>query len=68
MSGRPRRLAAFPYRGIQRYSLTFCSHGRRRVFTSPKPVEDALAQITQAAATQAFDILAYSFMPDIYTC
>jgi putative transposase len=34
------------------------------MFTSPQPVEDALAQTTKAAVSHAFAILAYCFMPD----
>jgi putative transposase len=64
MSGRPHRLAAFSYKGKHRYSLTFCSHGRRNLFDEAGVVRKALAQILQSAARHAFAVIAYCFMPD----
>jgi putative transposase len=64
MSERPHRLAAFSYKGPHRYSLTFCSHRRRTLFIKADVAQEALSQILQSAAKQAFAIFAYCFMPD----
>ena len=64
MSERPHRLPTFSYRGRHRYSLTFCAHCRRTLFIRADVVQEALSQIVQSAAKQAFAIFAYCFMPD----
>ena len=61
---RPGRHPAFPYIGIHRYFLTFCTHSRRRVFEDPDAVHLVRAHFVQAAAREQFGILAYCFMPD----
>ena len=61
---RPDRLTTFSYVGFHRYHLIFCTDGRRRVFTTPPPVELALLQISRAASEQQFAVVAYCFMPD----
>jgi putative transposase len=64
VSNRPHRLASFSYKGRHRYSLTFCTHARRELFVDGDVVADALAQILQSAAHNAFTVIAYCFMPD----
>jgi putative transposase len=64
MSGRPHRLATLSYQGLRRYSLTFCSHGRRSLFVEMDVVSEARTQILQSAARHAFAVAAYCFMPD----
>jgi putative transposase len=61
---RPRRLDGFSYLGFQRYSLTFCTYERRRLFVSTRYVEAVLAQIRRTSEAEGFDLLAYCFMPD----
>jgi putative transposase len=58
------RLATFDYRGIHRYSVTFCTFERRSLFTEEALVNDVLLQIMRAASAQQVAILAYCFMPD----
>ena len=64
MTDRPPRLPAFSYVGRYRYSLTFCAHNRKHVFTDQALVTSMLAQIAHAARDWAFAIPAYCFMPD----
>ena len=64
LTGRPGHLDTFDYIGLHRYSLTFCTNQRQRLFTSVEVVELTLAQILRAAAENQFGILAYCFMPD----
>ena len=61
---RPQRLRAFAYLGFYRYSLRFCTDERRRVFTSPSPVELVRSQILRSASEEQFALIAYCFMPD----
>jgi len=49
---------------MHRYSLTFCTAGRARIFEQPDAVGDALQQIRRTAAIENFAIVAYCFMPD----
>jgi hypothetical protein len=37
-TGRPPHLKAFDYTGLHRYSLTFCTHGRRQLFCDAEAV------------------------------
>jgi REP-associated tyrosine transposase len=60
----PAHLPTFNYRGLHRYSLTFCTDRRRRLFTRLAAVTLVLSQIVRAAAQEQFAILAYCFMPD----
>jgi putative transposase len=55
---------AFSYLGRHRYSLTFGTAHRRRVFVEQAPVDVVRAQILRAAEQRLFAILAYCFMPD----
>lgn len=61
---RPERLKGFTYIGCYRYSLTFCTHFRSRVFVDADVVELVLSQILRAAGEEQFSVLAYCFMPD----
>lgn len=62
-SGAP-RIRGFEYRGLHRYSLTICAHGRRRPFTDRATVIDVLEEIQDAARICRFRMHAYCFMPD----
>jgi putative transposase len=62
--GHPARLEKFNYLGIHRYFLTFCTFGRRDVFTSDKPVHVTRTQILRAASQASMAILADCYMPD----
>lgn len=61
---RPERLKGFSYIGYYRYSLTFYTHFRSRVFVTADVVELVLLQILRAAGEEDFSVLAYCFMPD----
>jgi putative transposase len=61
---RPERLRGFSYVGFHRYSLTFTTLGRARAFTTHDVVDRTLSQILRAAMAEAFDVIAYCFMPD----
>ncbi len=63
-TGRPERLRGFSYIGFHQYSLVFCTLNRSPIFTTHAIVDLARAQILRAAAKEAFDIIAYCFMPD----
>jgi len=60
----PEHLKAFPYIGLYRYFLTFCTFERRRHFVDATHVDLVLLQIQRAAREQAFAMVAYCFMPD----
>jgi putative transposase len=60
----PEHLASFPYVGTHRYSLTFCTDGRRPRFTSEDRVELVRLQIVHVAQREEFEVIAYCFMPD----
>jgi putative transposase len=60
----PGHLKTFDYTGLCRYSLTFCCHSRRCLFTSAPVVNLVLSQILRAARDEQFALLAYCFMPD----
>jgi REP-associated tyrosine transposase len=61
---RPKRLSNRSYVGQAQYFLTFCTQGRRPVFTEPNVVAEALTHIQRTATEEAFAVLAYCFMPD----
>jgi REP-associated tyrosine transposase len=61
---RPPRLAGFSYVGLRRYFLTFCTLQRELRFVSDEPVDNALLHIRRTAAEEAYDNVAYCFMPD----
>lgn len=61
---RPKHLTTFDYRGRHRYFLTFCTHGRTRLFANANAVTLVRTQIERAATEQQFALIAYGFMPD----
>jgi len=63
-TGKPDHLTGFSYIGYQRYSLTFCTKDRKRLFVRQDAVDLVLAQISRAAIEYGFAVLAYCFMPD----
>ena len=63
-TGNPGHLKAFDYLGLHRYSLTFCTDRRQKLFTTQDVVDLVLEQIARAAAEYQFEITAYCFMPD----
>jgi putative transposase len=60
----PGHLKGFSYVGLHRYSLTFCTDGRRRAFADAAAVELVRQQLSRAASEQKFAVIAYCFMPD----
>ena len=63
-TNQPGHLKSFDYRGLHRYSLTFCTNYRRPVFTDASTVTLVYQQILRAGAQEHFAIAAYCFMPD----
>jgi putative transposase len=61
---RLRRLSGFSYIGPHRYSLTFCTFSRQRLFVEAPIVETVRSQIVRAGELCGFDVFAYCFMPD----
>ena len=64
ITNNPGHLEGFSYVGLHRYSLTFCTDGRRRVFTDAAAVELVVQQLVRAARERKFSVIAYCFMPD----
>ena len=64
ITNNPGHLKGFNYVGFHRYSLTFCTNQRRRLFTEPAVVDLVAAQLLRAANEQKFAVIAYCFMPD----
>src|SRR3989441_10581633 len=64
MSRRPQRLPNFSYRGLHRYSLTFCTYERHELFVEPTFAHRAIEQMLISSAQNAFAVYAYCFMPD----
>jgi len=62
--GHPEHLKAFDYRGLHRYSLTFCTFARANHFTDARRVGVAFEQIVRSAADERMAIVTYCFMPD----
>jgi REP-associated tyrosine transposase len=60
----PEHLSTFSYLGCHRYSLCFCTDGRRVVFDSRATVDLVLQQIARAAREIQFAVFAYCLMPD----
>ena len=60
----PEHLRTFDYVGEHRYFLTFCTEGRRRVFTSKSAVDLVSTQISRAAADERVSVIAFCYMPD----
>jgi putative transposase len=63
-TGNPGHLKTFDYLGLHRYSLTFCTDRRQKLFTTHDVVDLVLEQIARAAGQYQFAIIAYCFMPD----
>ncbi|MGB7220502.1 MAG: transposase [Vicinamibacterales bacterium] len=63
-SRHPEHLRTFSYLGLYRYSLRFCTDGRRQLFTSAPAVDLVRVQIQRSAAEEQFAVIAYCFMPD----
>ena len=61
---RLRRLSTFPYIGPYRYSLTFCTFNRHRLFVDAPIVETVKSQILRAGELCGFQVFTYCFMPD----
>ena len=64
VTNNPGHLKGFSYVGRHRYSLTFCTNERRRVFTDGAVVDRTVRQLVRAASEQRFSVIAYCFMPD----
>ena len=60
----PGHLKTFDYRGLHRYFLTFCTHGRVARFVDADRVALVLSQVSRAAAKHQFALIVYCFMPD----
>ncbi len=60
----PGHLATFDYLGPHRYSLTFCTHHRDRLFTATDRVDLTYGQILRAATGESGEIVVACFMPD----
>jgi len=63
-TNRPRRLEGCDYLGCYRYSLTFCTNFRAKLFVEPEVVQLVLSQFLRAVGQEEFSVLAYCFMPD----
>jgi putative transposase len=64
ITNNPGHLKGFSYIGLHRYSLIFCTDGRRRVFTDAAAVDLVVQQLLRASSEQKFSVIAYCFMPD----
>ena len=64
ITNNPGHLKGFSYLGLHRYSLTFCTNGRRRLFTDATAVELVAGQLVRTANEEKFAVIAYCFMPD----
>ena len=64
ITNNPGHLKTFSYVGLHRYSLTFCTHERRKLFVEPAVVELVTKNLLRAATEQRFAVTAYCFMPD----
>jgi len=63
-TNQPGHLKTFDYRGLHRYSLTFCTNVRRRIFVEHSVVALVIEQILRAANETGFAVMVYCFMPD----
>ena len=61
---RPRRIPDYPYTGVQRYFLTFCTEDRAAHSTTHAMVDPVVERILQTAAEERFVIIVYMMMPD----
>lgn len=60
----PRHLDGFDYVGFRQYFLTFCTHERRPLLTSPEHVALVELYFLRTAQEMEFADLAHCFMPD----
>ena len=60
----PGHLKGFSYIGLHRYSLTFCTDHRRKLFVDNAVVDVLREQLLRASHEQKFSVIAYCFMPD----
>ena len=58
--GHPEYLRHFDYLGFHRYSLTFCTIERHKLFTAQPVVDLVLRQFLRAGAEQSIALIAYS--------
>ena len=63
-TNRPHRLKHFDYLGYHRYSLTFCTYFRAKLFVDADVKQLVLSQFLRAVREEQFSVLAYCFMPD----
>ena len=61
---RPPRIRGFIYTGLHRYFLTFCTLNHQAFFLNSTTVSQTLLQFRKTSGEEAFEILAYCFMPD----
>jgi putative transposase len=64
ITNNPGHLKGFNYIGLHRYSLTFCTDRRSRLFTDAAVVALVVQQLLRSASEQKFSVIAYCFMPD----
>ena len=64
ITNNPGHLKTFSYIGIHRYSLTFCTNGRRRILTEASVARLVIEKLARTATEQQFAIIAYCLMPD----
>jgi REP-associated tyrosine transposase len=62
--GRPPRLDAALYIGLQRYLLTICTTERREHFVVGDRTVAAIGDLLRTAVDYSFEAIAYCFMPD----
>jgi REP element-mobilizing transposase RayT len=63
-TNKPEHVKTFDYLGLHQYFLTFCTHQRRTLFSTPERVTLVRTQIERAALQERVALIAYCFMPD----
>jgi putative transposase len=64
MPNRPGRFREFDYIGLHAYFLTICTENRQRAFSDIEFGRWAASQLLRQASARAFEVTAYSLMPD----
>jgi len=64
ITNNPGHLKTFSYVGLHRYSLTFCTNGRRSLLIKASVVKLVLEKLARTATEQRFAVIVYCFMPD----